>query len=209
MKKIEEIYKEYKIIPNLKLHQMRVAAVASMVCDSLEISIDKENIVNACLLHDMGNIIKFKLEDFPQFVEPEGLEYWNKIKYDFIIKYGNDEHLASLEIAKELGVSEYTLELIDCIDSNSEMIKMDTDICKKICIYADNRVSPNGIVSVKERSLEAKERYKNHPSAFDEEKRLFYVENIHQIEKQIFSHSKIKPENIDDISIKKYLEELD
>lgn len=209
MKKITEIYKDYKIMPNLAMHQMRTASVAWEICDSLDIEIDRDSIIKACIIHDMGNIIKFKLEHFPKFCEPEGMEYWQNVKYDYILKYGNNEHLASEIIAKELEMSDRIIELVNCIDSASvEIIALENDFSKKICMYSDNRVAPYGIVSARERSLEAKERYKDHPRAFDDEKRKFFMDNIDLMEKQIFSHSKIKPEDIDDDSIKNYLEKM-
>lgn len=209
MKNIKEIYKDYNIMPKLQIHQLRVAAVAEMICDSLDVSIDKESIVKACLLHDMGNIIKFKLDKFPEWNKPEGTEYWEKVKYDYILKYGNDEHHASIEIAEELGVTEYIKDLINCIDSSSvEIIKMENDFCKKICLYADNRVSPQGIVSAEDHSLDALERYKDHPHAFSEDKRKFFNGNLFSIEDQIFSHSNIKPDDINDENVKEYIEKL-
>ncbi len=209
MKKIGDIYKEYKIMPNLAMHQMRVAAVAMQICDSLNIKIDQESIVRACILHDMGNIIKFRLEQFPDWNQPEGLEYWQKIKNEYIEKYGDNEHTASLIIAKELKTSSYVQELVNSIDSSFvEKIAMGDDICKKICIYVDNRVNPNGIVSAEEHSLEAQKRYENHPHAFSDEKRLFFNKSLFLIENQIFSNSKIIPENINDESIIPFLEIL-
>ena len=209
MKNITEIYKEYKIMSLLQMHQLRTAAVALLICESLDINIDKESTVKACLLHDMGNIIKFKLEYSPEWNKPEGTDYWQAVKYDYILKYGNNEHEASLKIAKELGVSEYICKLINCVDSASvEIINMENDFCQKICIYVDNRVSPYGVVSAEEHSLDAKNRYKNHPHAFCEEERLFFNKNLHSIEKQIFSHSKIKPEDINNQSISDYLKKV-
>ena len=209
MKKITEIYKEYKIMPMLAIHQMRVAAVAMQICESFNIEIDKESIVKACLLHDMGNIIKFKLEHKPEWNEPEGTLYWEKVKYDFILKYGNNEHHASLKIAKELGLSICIYDLINCIDASvAEKIVTENDFNKKICAYVDNRVSPYGVVSIEEHSLDSHKRYINHPHAFSEESRLFFNKNLYLIEKQIFSHTKIKSEEINDESVKKYLEKL-
>ena len=209
MKKIGDIYKDYKIMPNLAMPQLRVAAVAMRICDSLDIEISKDEIIKACLFHDMGNIIKFDLDHFPEWNNPEGTEYWQGIKNDYISKYGNNEHKASLQIAKELGLSSNIIGLIDCVDSSSiEIIRKEDNFAKKICIYSDNRVTPHGIVSTEERSLEAKERYKDHPHAFDEESRQFFNENLNLIEEQIFSHSNIKPEDIDDLSIEKCLLEL-
>ena len=196
-------------MPNLAMHQLRVAAVAMQICDSFDVEINKDDIVKACLLHDMGNIIKFNLSHFPEQNKPEGLEYWQDIKSDYISKYGNDEHKASLEIANELEISDGILSLIDCVNPDSiEIINNDNSFAKKICIYSDNRVTPHGVVSAEERSLEAKERYKDHPHAFDEESRQFFNKNLNLIEKQIFSHSNIKPEEINDLSIEKYLVEL-
>ena len=209
MKNILDIYKEYKIMPNLAMHQMRVAAVAMQICDSLDLNLEKEDIIKACLLHDMGNIIKFKLDHFPEWNNPEGTDYWQSVKNDYILKYGNDEHKASLIISRELGVSDSIFNLVYCVDSSSaENIKMEDIFSEKVCIYADNRVTPFGIVSLNDRSLEAKERYKHHPHAFNEESRQFFMENMFSIEEQIFSHSNIKPEDINDESTKEYLEKL-
>ena len=196
-------------MPNLAMHQMRVAAVAMQICESLDIEIDTESVAKACLLHDMGNIIKFNLNHFPEWNKPEGLEYWQEVKDNYIKKYGENEHKASLLIGKELGVSPRIFDLINCVDAMYiESITLEDDICKKICIYADNRVTPHGVVSAEEHSLEVKERYKNHPHSFDEEDRISFNKNLFLIEKQIFSHSKIKPEDVNDESVKNYLEKL-
>lgn len=209
MKNIIEIYKEYKIMPFLMKHQMRVASVAMQICESLDMKIEEENVVKACLLHDMGNIIKFNLNNFPEQNEPEGIEYWQKVKDEYIEKYGKNEHKATIQIGEELGVSQRILELINCVDSSTiEILAMDDDFNKKICMYADGRVTPHGVVSIEERSREAKERYKDHPNTFDEENRLHFNKNLNLIENQIFSHSNIKPEDINDESVKKYLEKL-
>jgi len=209
MKNIIEIYKEYKIMPILMMHQMRVAAVAIEICESLDVEIDKENIVKACLLHDIGNIIKFKLDHFPKENEPEGIDYWQQVQDEYILKFGINEHLASLLIAKELNVSSAVYNLIDSVEpSYVEKIAIGDSLGQKICLYSDNRVNPYGVVSIDERNMEAKERYKNHPHAFNEEDRIIFMKNMEEIEKQIFSHSKIKPEDINDESIKDLLEKL-
>lgn len=209
MKNIIEIYKEYKIMPNLVMHQLRVAAVAMEICESLDVEIDTNSVVRACLLHDMGNIIKFNLDRFPEWNKPEGTEYWQKVKDEYVEKYGKNEHKATILIGEELGLSQRILELIDCVDSlHIETITLGSDICKKICLYSDNRVTPHGVVSSEERSLEAKERYKDHSHSFSEESRLHFNKKLDLIENDIFSHSNIKPEDINDESIKNYLEKL-
>ena len=81
--KISEIYRKYRIPPQLQLHQLRVASIAKYICDNLKVPVDIEEVVSADLLHDMGNIIKFDLSLFPEYLEPEGLEYWQGVKNDF------------------------------------------------------------------------------------------------------------------------------
>lgn len=209
MSKILDIYKEYKIMPNLQLHQLRVAGVAEAICESLPFIVDKKSVITACLLHDMGNIIKFKLDHFPDFNNPEGIEYWESVKNEYIEKYGNNEHHATVKIARELNVSDFVIELIDSIDSSKiELNKKGDSFEKKICVYSDNRVDPFKIVSIKERNEEARERYKNHPKAFNENSHVIFNSNIKEIENQIFSSSNLKPEDINDESVKDYMDKL-
>src|SRR3989344_2472976 len=101
--KITEIYEKYKIPPNLQLHQLRVAGVASIICDNFDKPLDKGSIITTCLLHDMGNILKFNFDIFPEeFYGKQGRAYWEKVKQEFKEKYGEDEHKATHAIAEEL-----------------------------------------------------------------------------------------------------------
>ncbi len=213
MRKITDIYEEYKIMPQLQLHQLRVAAVARQVCESLDQDIDTKSVVTACLMHDMGNIIKFNLsytkQNFPGFLEPQGLEYWQDIQQEYFTKYGEKEHEATIAIIKELRTSSIVLDLAKHVDATYiESIVTGDNFGRKISIYADDRVTPHGIVSIEERNIEAYKRYKDTGRAFDEEKKNFYAKNIFEIEKQIFLQSNIKPEDITDESVAKIIEEL-
>ena len=199
-RKILEIYEEYKIMPFLREHMFRVAAVASMVCDSFDMSVDKESILTACLLHDMGNIIKADLNIFPEASEPEGIEYWQNVQNEYIKKYGKNEHEATSQIMKEVGLPESIIVLAKQTYFSFFCKHRDNnDFNIKIISYADSRVDPHGIVSYEERMDEGKKRYKNRKSTFgavreDERKKL--VECGSDTEKQIFSHCKIRPEDI-------------
>ena len=209
MRKITDIYSEYKIMPQLQMHQIRVTAVAKQICESLSISIDIDIVIRACLLHDMGNIIKFNLPHFPEFLEPEGLDYWQTVKDEYISKYGEDEHEATVKIMRELGILDNIIELAGdnrfsymCRHRDSE------DMYLKIIHYADGRVGPHGILSFEERMNDAGKRYKDHKLSFQDEERIKLVECGKDIEKQIFAHSNIKPEDITDESVKEMIEEL-
>jgi len=195
-KTISEIYTEYKIMPSLQMHMLRVAAVAYIVCDNIEESVDKNKIVTASLLHDMGNIIKSKFEYMPEFFEPEGRAYWQKVKDGFIKKYGNDEEKANEKIARELGMSEDIISLLtqDKFSLLCEHINF-SDLNVKIMHYADVRVSPYGIVSFDERMEEAEKRY---PVEAKSPEREGLIACGYEMEKQIFSKCKIKPEDIND-----------
>lgn len=207
MRKITDIYSEYKIIPNLQMHQLRVAAVAKQICESLRLEIDKDVVIRVCLLHDMGNIIKSKLDYFPEFVQPEGIEYWQSVKAEFIEKYGDDEHEATIKIIKELNQSEKIIYLAGenrfpymCKHRDGE------DFTQKLIHYVDGRVGPHGVLSFDERMNDANKRYKS--VSFHDEERDRLVNCGRDIEKQIFAHSNIKPEDINDESVAKIIEEL-
>lgn len=157
MRSISDIYTEYNIPPQLQLHQRRVAAVGKTVADAH--AVDVHTVISACLLHDMGNIIKFKLDRFPDFLEPEGYEYWQNVQDSFKAKYGNDEHLATLMICDELGVSDAVLNCIRAVG----MTKVHHNLSEgtkeeQITNYADLRVGPQGLISILERLADGRAR---------------------------------------------------
>jgi len=212
MRKITDIYEEYKIIPILQMHQLRVAAVAWQLCDSLDVYLDKESIINACLLHDMGNIIKFDLDQTKLIFGLSDFETskLKNLQEEFIKKYGNDEEEANAKIARELGMSEEIVKIISENDfRNLGKIKESEDFKSQILKYADLRTGPNGILSYEERMYEAKIRYQNHKKGnMNDDERDKLVNYGKEIEKQIFNHSSIKPEDINDESVKDVIEEL-
>lgn len=208
MKKITEIYEEYKIMPNLQEHMFRVAAVASLICDNFNEPLPKDDIITACLLHDMGNIIKFKLDYFPEFNKPQGLEYWQNVQDEYIKKYGEGEHKATIRIMKEINLPDHLIFIVSQIDfSLICSLSNGNDINTKIAFYADARVDPHGIVSYDERMNEGKKRYQSRNKISDE-KRQVSVECGKEIEKQIFTRCKIKPEDITDLSVAPIIAEL-
>ena len=216
MRNILEIYEQYKIMPNLAMHQLRVTSVARLIIDNLnkDIKIDDEKVITAALLHDMGNIIKFNLHTFPEFNEPFGLEYWQKIQNEYFEKYGKDEHTATVEIMKELNVRSDIIDMIRVMMFGAlcKHSSLDTMLELKIMHYVDMRVGPYGILSYEDRMLDVRKRYANVANdeftkfLEDERNQLLYCGK--EIENQIFANCKIKPEDINDASIAPILEEL-
>src|ERR1700749_4363638 len=100
MRTPKKIYEEYKIMSNLQLHQLRVASVAKLICGHFNEPINTRAVLLACLFHDMGNILKSNLTTFPEFLEPQGREYWENVKADFVSRYGTNAHEGNVAISK-------------------------------------------------------------------------------------------------------------
>lgn len=195
-------------MPQLQMHQYRVAAVANMICDNFEDQIDKKAVISAALLHDMGNIVKFNLPLYPDHLEPEGLDYWEDIKKSFINKYGSDDHQVTKEIVSELGLGKKVNEIIGAMGFiNSVVISETDDYTKKIVLYADCRVAIYGITSMLERIKDGLKRYELRKKVIPAESKIF-KDHMQIIEDQIFSKCKITPTEITDASIEPYLHTL-
>ena len=124
-------------------------------------------------------------------------------------KYGNNEHEVTAQIIKEIGMNAHIVQLAD---RNRFSFTCDiaegNDLIAKIIKYSDFRAGPYGILSYEERMNEANNRYKKHINFFEKEKRQKLVECGRKIEKQIFARCKIKPEDINDESVKSIILEL-
>lgn len=208
-RKITDIYEDYKIMPNLQKHMLRVAAVASVICDNFSEKIDKDNVVIACLFHDMGNIIKSDLNYFPNFLQPEGLEYWQKVKEKYIEKYGSSEHTATETIMKEIGLPERAIFYFKNMGfHNSTKNETEKFLEHKICNYSDMRVGPYGVIPMEERIEEGHKRYLGREHSLASDDFEFLVKSLRNIEKQIFAKCKIKPEDVNNESVAPIILEL-
>jgi 5'-deoxynucleotidase YfbR-like HD superfamily hydrolase len=196
--KIAQIYQNYKVMPNLQLHMYRVAAVGKYIAQSSQALVDEYEVTTTCLLHDMANIIKFDLEKFPHFVQPEGMEYWFAVQEDYKKKYGDDEHEATQKIGQELGVSPRIQELMHGVSFHYARQNYESDdFAQKICAYADMRVTPYGITSLAERLEDLERRYSSkYPSDEQRERRRIFSEYLRKIEQQIFAVSDIQADQV-------------
>lgn len=214
MKTVGEIYKEYKILPNLQEHQFRVASVARLIGEQHKEKINLDKLIKAALLHDMGNIIKFDLEKpIVPWKDDEEKNYWLEIQNKFRNKYGHDEHKATVTIAQEIGLNDEVVELVSSLNfSKACLYKEGSDYEKKILLYADCRVSPKGVTGLKERLEDFKNRYtgrKDYFEAVSDMDRMGYISCIEGIESELFSNLDIKPEDIMDETIDRYMKELE
>jgi hypothetical protein len=211
MRSVRDIYRDYKIMPSLAAHQFRVAGVACKIIEEFG-AVDaatpfyKNEVVSACLLHDMGNILKFDLARFPEFLGSEGLAYWEGVKEEFAAKYGSNEHAATLTIAKEIGVSARTWKYIDAVGfSNAATVARSGSLEKMICCYADQRVSPRGVVSLDERFEDGARRYAGRVHRITNvEYASVQIAALAEMEKQIFARTTIAPDAITEAVCEKY-----
>ncbi len=208
MRTIGDIYKEYHTMPNLQMHQLRVAAVAMQICDNFNVELNRKDLAIGCMLHDIGNIVKFRLRAFPEFIEGEDVEYWENIQKQYIEKYGSEEHEANMGLASDINIPTQALEVVDAVGfHNWCLVKGENSWEHKIASYADSRVAPLGVRSLEERLMDANKRYADTSHTTDSDRDMLY-DCIREVEKELFSHLNIKPEDINDESIEKYFEEL-
>lgn len=211
MKTPREIYERYKILPNLQLHQLRVAAVGKIICDNFQETVHADDVILACLFHDMGNILKFDLGVFPETLEPQGLEYWERVKKEFAEKYGTEQHSATESIAREIGLPESVVGLIGMIRFGAlERIPSERAWEPKIVEYGDCRVAPYGVVQVRERFADGRKRYLHRfPTVAENDAHYDLLTNAgYGLERQIFANTVIRPEDITDDAAAPLIEEL-
>ncbi len=208
---IQQIYDHYRILPMLQLHQLRVAGVARFIAGYLKTPVDMQLITEACLLHDMGNIIKFDLLMYPDFLKPDGYEYWFQVQSYFKQRYGENEFQANLKIAQEIGLRPEVQEIIGSISFTHVIQNFESEnMALKISDYADTRVSPLKVVSLEERFVDLETRYGKRYSSEDEQRaRKQFQDVMLQIQDQIFNQvSDITPQLITDEAINPLLESL-
>ena len=203
---IQEIYKKYRINKGLQEHMVRVAAVAEMVCEHSPLPIDKTVVVSACLLHDMGNLIKVKFEAAPELFEPEGVGYWQEVQAEMIELYG-DVGSATRAIVADIAPLDAIEETIEHASFNKMRdIAASGTLEAKLLEYADMRVALRGIVSMRERFDDIRARYVPvpHPSEYIDELEAAAA----SIEVALFAGASITPADITEESTAAIQKEL-
>lgn len=210
--KIAEIYELYRVPSVLQSHMLRSAALAQLICEHWDgPPIHKEVITTTMLIHDIGNIAKM---DFGQGAEPideyGDANYWRRIQIEFIRKYGADDHIATFNVATELGLGRRILWLvINKIFIHNEMISASNDYELKICAYSDQHIGPRGVVSLEERFSELRRRYGSKTNASINHPRIEYlIESAFEIERQVMEFTSLESTQITELAIGAILENL-
>jgi len=187
---------------------LRVAGVCQMICDHWSgTKIDRNTLISAALLHDMGNLVKYTFDittnTILQWLDTKELKKQQKI---MIEKYGDDDHAANIAICKELEVDKNIIKLVDAVEFNNlSVFTLEKNILEILLIYSDLRVWPFGILSILWRLEEAFIRYKRIDRLWEGKAALKLWTKHENI---IFAHCSILPTDIHDESITPLLEHL-
>lgn len=159
--KIVEIYDKYMTPKNLREHMLRVASFSKIIlADWGGKPLDNKAVTIACALHDIGKPVNFDPTKSVLYgmtkADSDNLEELvNFIKN----KYGTDEHLASVEMCKDVGVNAKVLKVVENIQwKYIDRLLVAEDWESLLAIYCDMRIGPKGILSVSERLEDLKSR---------------------------------------------------
>ena len=209
---IQEIYKKYSIPLNLQEHMLRASAVSKIITDNWRGSeINQKRIITVMLLHDMGNVVKIKVDNSKDLlINNKDSSFWKNLQRKYIKKYGTDDHIITYNILSELGLNkEYLWLVINKIFINNEMIAASKNFELKICAYSDQVSGPTGILLLQERFDELRERYGNNPLASINHPRIEYlISSAFKIENQIDNKTSVELKKITNKQLNKEFEEL-
>jgi hypothetical protein len=177
-------------MPQLREHQLRVGGIVRLITDN------HDSIITA-LVHDMGNIVKFDLDN--PYTKINDIEKW-KIEQEYVrTNYGCDAHEATFAILKDAGLNKYNIHLKDEGRAyNNETLYVDffESMSKPalFTLYGDMRVSIEGVVSMQERIEDLERRY-GAPRAESKwaNKLVTYIESITNIEVRSISEEMVEP----------------
>jgi hypothetical protein len=181
---------------------LRAAAVGRIICQNLKrVEIDKDLVIKALLLHDMGNIIKFDFADTDmlQKKDKKRVNELIKTQKQFIKKYGNKTDEVTLQIIKEMTFDKRIIKL--CANSHweeaEEIIENDYWNRKIVC-YSDMRVGPFGIMNLHDRFIDLIKRRPKKKKAL----KWLYKRGV-ELESQIQKQTEIDLNKISNSQIEK------
>lgn len=153
-------------MPQLETHMLRVAGVGKIIAENWKDNCDVKLVTDLCLVHDMGNLVKFDLRDgidMTKFGRIENLKYWQGVQQEYRDKYGKDAHDATIGILKNARLPQfesYINEEEALYFAEAKDAELDkASVAAIILMYADCRVIPSGVVSYRERVNDLKDRY--------------------------------------------------
>ena len=154
---INSIYERFQIPPNLQRHMQEVATVCLFILDHWTgVTVDQKLTIPSALLHDLGNIVKFK-RPFTGELEAEA-EHWQTVQDEMILNYGPDAKSATHQMIVEVGLEDSIGKVLRDMDRLVEGVEQMMPEAQ-IVEFADLCVSPAGIVGYERRKQDLISRY--------------------------------------------------
>ncbi|HIH50567.1 MAG: hypothetical protein ABSE71_02375 [Candidatus Micrarchaeaceae archaeon] len=212
IRSISAIYDRVQIPQNLRVHMLDAASVGALVCANWRgPKISEKKVVATLLVHDLANIIKFDMGRrgilLMTAADRKSIDFWRAIKAEATAKYGNDAEEAVVKMAKDLNLSNSVVSLLEKMSAvHSKRYEIGKVLRQKdrelaICLYADWRVNPRGIVSIAERAHDLSIRYNIRAN----EIRKLHSE-ASMLEEWLFRNVKLSPAEINSSSARRYLQ---
>ena len=204
---INGIYDRFELPASLRMHMYRVAAVANLVCDNWKgQGMDRQNVVAACLVHDLGNMAKVRFDELSIRILGDGArdaEHWKGVKERVIRRYGKTAPEATRSMLSEIGADR---EVVDLFEGEFRIFAEEDALYSsswelKVLTYSDLRVGPFGILSVSERIADLKAR---HGSNFGAEA-PWLEGNEHVLAANVERNIRIGAADINDASAEPYV----
>ena len=197
---INDIYRKFYCTHNLQVHMIRTAKIAKLICQNLgPVKVDLERLMRACLVHDIGNTVKFDFDKYPDMIggDTGEIEYLRKKQKELIAKYSRDDHEATKKMLQEVGFDQSFIKIVlNKTYTNATRIKEGEDWFLKILLYSDQRSGPFGVLPLKDRLDEAHKRLIKYRDRHD------LYDAALEIEKQIQANVEFDLNTIGDETIK-------
>lgn len=164
--KLRGLYERFQIMPQLETHMLRVAGVGKLIAQSWKSKCEIEYVTQLCLVHDLGNIVKFDLRDNidrSKFGKIENLKHWQEVQARCWEIYGREAHRATTQMLEEAGLGQFIApineeeKLFFAEARERELAK--ADVGSVILMYSDCRVTPGGVSTYRERVEDLAARY--------------------------------------------------
>ncbi len=219
-----ELYQRYAIPHNLAQHMLSTAGLGKLICTNWQktalsdSTVDTQLVITTLLVHDLGNLVKFKLNNtssllktktLPQ-VQTQDLAYWQEKQQQMITKYGTDADAVNLKILQELGLSSakkimefHTFEQLSALMSQPQYW------AEKIVLYCDLRFTPFGLTTVKKRILDLQQRYRDYDAQWQDQQLVVQrILQAEQLETQLNNHINLDLKTVTMVEIQNLFPEL-
>lgn len=210
---IDAIHDRFENPPILREHQKRVAAVCAFLADYWRgPPIDRDVLIAAALVHDLGNLTKadFSDEETQRTLMGEAewarKDHWQAVQQRIFERYGNDDHGVTQAMLTELDVDASISAAIGFTGFlNSARVVESGTWLSRLLIYADIRCGPHGVLSVEERFREGSVRHhKRTAEGLHTENAQFFRECMDKLESLVQAHLSVPVAAIADESVQPY-----